>query len=144
MEELYGTDLKLLFEPRTDYAGLGADLSVNTKGDLQTARGRENLGQAILHRILTRKGELGDIGHPDYGSRLHELIGEPNNERTRELLRMYVKECISQEPRVRDTVSIKIGVPKDNPHAVLLDIAVLPIKSTVPMNLVLPFFLEVA
>jgi len=142
-EELYGTDLKLFMETRAEYMGLGADLLVNKKGDLQTVSGRENLGQAILHRLLTRKGELRDLGHPDYGSRLHELIGEPNNERTRELVRLYVKECISQEPRVQDIKSLTVSVQKDNPHVVLLDLTVLPIKSNVPMNVVFPFYLEV-
>jgi len=143
-KELLGKDLKLFMEMRAEYLGLGADLSVSKKGDLETVSGRENLGQAILHRLLTRKGELGEIGHPDYGSRLHELIGEPNNERTRDLVRLYTKECMSQEPRVKDIVSLKVNVPKENPHAVLLDITVLPIKSNVPMNVVFPFYLEVA
>lgn len=143
-EELYGTDLKLIMEIRPEYMGLGADLLVNKKGDLQTATGRENLGQAILHRLLTRRGELGDIGHPDYGSRLHELIGEPNNERTRELVRLYAKECISQEPRVQDIKSLTVSVQKGDSHVVLLDVTVLPIKSNVPMNVVFPFYLEVA
>ena len=142
-EELYGTDLKLFMETRSEYMGLGADLLVNQKGDLQTVSGRENLGQAILHRLLTRKGELRDIGHPDYGSRLHELIGEPNNERTRELVRLYVKECISQEPRVQDIKSLTVSVQKGNPYVVLLDLTVLPTKSNVPMNVAFPFYLEV-
>ncbi len=143
-EERYGTDLKLHMETRPEYMGFGADLFVSRKGDLQTVSGRKNLGQAILHRLLTRRGELGDIGHPDYGSRLHELIGEPNNERTRELVRLYAKECIMQEPRVQDIKSLTVSVQKGNPYAVLLDITVLPIKSNVPMNVVFPFYLEVA
>lgn len=142
-EELYGTDLKLIMETRPEYMGLGVDLLVNKKGDIQTASGRENLGQAILHRLLTRRGELGDIGHPDYGSQLHDLIGEPNNERTRELVRLYAKECIMQEPRVQDIKSLTVSVQKGNQHVVLLDITVLPIKSNVPMNVVFPFYLEV-
>lgn len=142
-EDLLGTDLKLLIEARPEYLGLGADIMVSKKGDLQAASGRANLGQAIMHRLLTRKGEIGDLGHPEYGSRLHELIGKPNNEMTRELVRLYVKECISQEARVQDIVNITVIVPGDNPNAVLLDITVLPIKSSVPMNVVFPFYLEV-
>jgi phage baseplate assembly protein W len=142
-EKLLGTDLKFILEPGPEYGGLGLDLLVSKKGDLQTVSGRENLGQAILHRMMTRQGELVDIGHPDYGSRLHELIGEPNNESTRDLVRLYIKECISQEPRVQDIVSLLVNVHKDNPHAVLVDITVLPIKSNVPMNVVFPFYLEV-
>jgi len=142
-EELLGTDLKIILETRPEFMGLGADLSVSRKGDLQVAEGRENLGQAIMHRMLTRRGELSDLGHPDYGSRLHELIGEPNNQGTRELVRLYAKECILQEPRVKDIVSLAVSVPPDNPHIVILDITVMPIKSSVPMNVVFPFYLEV-
>jgi phage baseplate assembly protein W len=142
-EKLLGTDIKFILESGPEYCGLGLDLLVSKKGDLQTVSGRENLGQAILHRMMTRQGELIDIGHPDYGSRLHELIGEPNNESTRDLVRLYIKECISQEPRVQDIVSLLVNVHKDNPHAVLVDITVLPIKSNVPMNVVFPFYLEV-
>lgn len=142
-EELLGTDLKFIVEPGPEYSGLGLDILVSKKGDLQTVSGRENLGQAVLHRMMTRKGELADIGHPDYGSRLHELIGEPNNESTRDLVRLYIKECLSQEPRVQDIVSLLVNVHRDNPHVVMVDITVLPIKSNVPMNVVFPFYLEV-
>lgn len=142
-EELLGTDLKFIVEAGPEYSGLGLDILVSKKGDLQTVSGRENLGQAVLHRMMTRKGELADIGHPDYGSRLHELIGEPNNESTRDLVRLYIKECLSQEPRVQDIVSLLVNVHRDNPHVVMVDITVLPIKSNVPMNVVFPFYLEV-
>ena len=142
-EELLVTDLKLLIEARPEYMGLGADISVSNSGDLQIQSGFDNLGQAILHRLLTRKGELGDLGHPDYGSRLHELIGEPNNDRTRDLVKLYTKECISQESRVRDILSLTVNVQKGDLHVVLLDVTLLPIKSNVPLNLVLPFYLEV-
>lgn len=140
---MLGTDMKLAIETQPEYLGLGADLMVNKKGDLETVSGRQNLGQAIMHRLFIRRGELAALGHSDYGSRLHELIGEPNNERTRDLVRLYVKECISQEPRVQGIVNVTVSVPKDNPHAVLVDITVLPIKSNIPMNLVFPFYLEV-
>ena len=142
-EELLGTDLKLLIESRPEYLGLGADIMVSKKGDLQVASGRANLGQTIMHRLLTRKGELADLGHPEYGSRLHELIGKPNNETARDLVRLYVRECISQEVRVQDIINITVSVIGDNPHAVRLDITILPIKSSVPMNVVFPFYLEV-
>jgi phage baseplate assembly protein W len=141
--DLYGSDLQLLVESIHEGFGLGVDIHVAKSGDIGTVSGRKNLGQAILHRLLTRKGELIEIGHPDYGSRLHELIGEPNNERTRELVSMYIKECLIQEPRVKEIVELKITPLRDNRSAVTVDITVLPIKSKVPMNLVFPFYLEV-
>ncbi len=142
-EELYGSDIKLKVEVGTDYYGLGADLHVNKSGDLRVVSGRENLGQALLQRLLTRKGELGDLGHPGYGSRLHELVGRPNDQATRDLVRLYAKECVTQEPRVRDVVEIKVSPVAGDPHAVALDITVMPIKSNIPMNLVFPYYLEV-
>ena len=142
-EDIFGTDLMLRVEARQEYLGLGVDLMVSKKGDLGKVSGRENLGQALLHRLLTRKGELAPLGHPEYGSRLYELIGEPNNENTRDLVRLYAKECILQEPRIKDIVAIRAAQRSDDPSAVSLDITVLPVKSSVPMNLVFPFFLEV-
>lgn len=143
-EELYGRDIKLQFELREEYVGLGADLTVGRRGDLQLVSGRENLGQAIVHRILTRQGELVELGHPRYGSRLHELIGRPNNEATRDLVRLYVKECVMQERRVKEIAAIRVTPYSGNPHAVVLDITVVPIKSNVPMNLVFPYYLEMS
>lgn len=136
-EDLLGTDLEL------QISTTGADLIVDRMGDLKTVAGKKNLGQAILHRLMTRTGELGDLGHPHYGSRLHELIGEPNNERTRDLLRLYIKECLAQEPRIQEVVSIKLATFTENAHLVVVDISVLPIKVNTPINLVFPFYLEV-
>ena len=62
---------------------------------------------------------------------------------TRDLIRLYAKECISQEFRVRDIVNITVDVLRDNPNTVIIDITVIPIKSNIPMNVVFPFYLEV-
>ena len=48
--------------------------------DLQLATGVDNITQAIIHRLKTCYGEMASLGHPDYGSRHNELIGEPNTE----------------------------------------------------------------
>jgi phage baseplate assembly protein W len=142
-EELYGSDIKLKVEAGTEYYGLGADLKVDKAGDLQVVSGRENLGQALMQRLLTRRGELSDLGHPGYGSRLHDLVGRPNNQATRDLVRLYAKECVMQEPRVRDIVDIKVSPAVGDAYEVILDITVVPIKSNIPMNLVFPYYLEV-
>ncbi len=142
-EELLGSDLRLQIQPYTESGGIGIDLFVGRGGDLTMAAGRENLGQALLHRLLTRRGELAEIGHPDYGSRLHELIGEPNNSGTRDRVKLYVKEAVAQELRVKDVIEIRVLPLKEDPTVVTVDLTVLPIHSTVPMNLVFPFYLEV-
>ena len=76
------------------------DLSAGTGGDLDTTTGRANLAQAIINRLLTRRGELAQLGHPEYGSRLHELVGELNNLRLRALAELYIRDCLAQESRI--------------------------------------------
>src|ERR1700712_3346313 len=68
--------------------------------DLAAVSGRENLGQALIVRLLTPRGALAPLGHPAYGSRLVELIGRENNATTRNLARLYVIQALSEEPRV--------------------------------------------
>lgn len=137
LKQMLGRDLKLADEE------LGSDLALGPTGDLEMIGDEYNLSQAIINSLRTRRGELSDLGHPNYGSRLYELIGEPNNERTRNLARMYASECIVREPRVQEIVDITVNTPKDDPYRIDLDIAVLPIGSSTPLNIVFPFYLEV-
>ena len=141
-KEMLGKDLKLV-DDLYDLT-LGSDLAISPNGDLETVGEEYNLGQAIINRLKTRPGELTDIGHSLYGSHLYELVGEPNNERTRELAKLYARESIAQDPRVKEIVSITINVPKADPHRIDINISVLPIGTTTVLNIVFPFYLEVA
>jgi phage baseplate assembly protein W len=132
-----GSDLKIVDEE------LGSDLALSPKGDLDIVKEEYNLGQAIINRLRTRRGELANLGHLNYGSRLHELVGEPNNERTRELAKAYVRECIMQDPRIKEIVNISIKPHKDDNRRVDIDITVLPIGKSTALNIVFPFYLEV-
>ena len=76
------------------------------RGDLVLASVRANLTQAILNRLFTRQGALTGLGHPDYGSRLYQLIGEPNTQRTRILAEMYIRESLAGEPRIAEIVAL--------------------------------------
>ncbi|MFZ4849337.1 MAG: DUF2634 domain-containing protein [Caldilinea sp.] len=80
-------------------------------GDLRLTRGRANLAQAILNRLFTRQGELAALGHPDYGSRLYQLIGEPNTRRTHALADLYLRESLAEEERVAEIIDITITPP---------------------------------
>jgi len=71
-----------------------------TRTDLATIVGRENLGQAVILRLLTPRGELAALGHPTYGSRLHELVGRQNTETTRNLVKLHILESLQQEARI--------------------------------------------
>lgn len=87
------------------------DLQQSVRSDLATVEGRQNLVQAILNRLLTRQGELSTLGHPKYGSRLHTLIGEPNNLRVRGMADAYIREALAQERRVSKINFISFDAP---------------------------------
>lgn len=70
--------------------------------DLAVMSERENLAQALILRLLTPRGSLTELGHAQYGSRLHEIIGERKNDALRNLCRVFVLEVVAQEPRVDD------------------------------------------
>jgi phage baseplate assembly protein W len=134
--ERIGKDLKLRFvEP-------GADLVVTTGGDLDTLEKEDNLVQAIIARLATDEGELTDVGHADYGSRLYGLIGEINNEATRQRIKSVVAGCLFQERRIKEVTSIKVLTDPHDPHRVNIEISVLPIQSGVYLTIVYPFRLE--
>lgn len=77
-------------------------------GDLALVAGRENLGQAVVLRLLTPRGELAALGHPEYGSRLHELVGRVNTETTRNLVKLYVLESLAAEPRIAKVLEVAV------------------------------------
>src|SRR5262245_57940135 len=62
--------------------------------DLDIISGRKNLAQAIVIRLLTPRGELEPLGHPEYGSRLHELVGRENTPTTRNLVKLFILEAL--------------------------------------------------
>jgi phage baseplate assembly protein W len=70
--------------------------------DLDTIAERNNLAQALILRLLTPRGSLASLGHAQYGSRLHEIIGNRKNDALRNLCRAYVLAVVAQEPRVED------------------------------------------
>lgn len=114
--------------------------------DLATSHGRANLVQSLLLRLLTEQGELSALGHPEYGSRHHRLVGEPNTENNRALLKLYVLECLRQEPRLESVVHIEVapgaGRERRDSVDVRLEIKVKSVPD--PLSLVVPFSFQAA
>jgi phage baseplate assembly protein W len=144
----WGTDLRLLedLEHQND-RNRGSDLFTRQrpetgKKDLETLSGTENLQQALLLRFLTQMGELAILGHPDYGSRLYELIGELNNETNRNRAKLFVLQALAAEPRVKEVISLLVTQNRLNRTQIDIDIFLMPIDSDTPLNLVFPFSLE--
>ena len=76
--------------------------------DLSVSSDLDNLRQAIEIRLLTPKGELAALGHADYGSRLPDLIGQPNTDTNRNLAKLYVIEALKQERRIEKVVAVDV------------------------------------
>ena len=106
------------------------------------ADGLANLEQALANRIKTHKGELSALGHPDYGSRHHELIGEPNVERTRHLIKLYVLQALRDEARIEQVLSARVMAEHQPPReTVRIELELRVRGQAHPLNLVLPFSL---
>ncbi|MBV8749335.1 MAG: GPW/gp25 family protein [Candidatus Eremiobacteraeota bacterium] len=145
--ELFGADLRLLgnLERQSD-RDRGSDLFVAKRAvtgsaqsdpiDLETIAGRDNLQQALLLRFMTRVGELAVLGHPDYGSRLSELIGELNDDTRRNLAKLYTLEALQAEPRVAKVLSVTATQNPADRTRVDVNVKLQAIDSPTPLNFV--------
>ncbi len=111
MADALKTDLRLVF----GYDEV--DLELGDR-DIETVDGLGNLVQALRLRLLIDQGELSGLGHPRYGSRVRDLIGEPLNSANLELLRRYVRQALLQDPRVDEVTQVKVQ-PKDESGEVI-------------------------
>jgi phage baseplate assembly protein W len=132
--KLFGIDLLL-----ASRAG-GYDLVPDYQGDIALTQSTDNISQALTLRILVRRGELARLGWPDFGSRVHELIGEPNNLRTRTRLMAFARNAIERDPRVVEITNIK-AEPTER-SLVRLEIDIQLINEPNPLNLVVAIDLE--
>lgn len=110
--------------------------------DLAVAARTTAADQLLANRLKTQKGELAALGHPDYGSRHHELLGEPNTERTRNLVKAHVLEALSHEPRIERILRCEVSAAHRPPRDVVrIEIEVRLHRDPVPRSLVVPFSL---
>lgn len=79
------------------------DLDADENGDFLVYNGRDNLKQALEHRVDVERGEL--MWHPEYGSLHHALIGTVNGPTASSLAAKYISATLKADPRVQDVVS---------------------------------------
>ena len=145
----FGTDLKLLNnldrtkssrDPAND---LFTRIRVETsQTDLDIHSDVDNLVQALMLRFLTPVGEMELLGHPEYGSRLFELIGELNSETNRNRAKLFTLQALQTEPRVKEVRSVDVTQNRADPTRMDIRVSLLPVDSDTLLNLVFPFFLE--
>lgn len=155
-DALFGNDLRLLGDvftaeqrergsdlytaPRPQAAQPGSETA--SPQDLQRVGGVADLMQALIMRFLTQVGELAHLGHPTYGSRLHELVGQPNTETTRNQAKLFALQALLEEPRVAKVTSIDVQTDRQRPTWVEIRARVLAIDEVTELNLVFPVPLE--
>ncbi|HEX2028732.1 MAG TPA: GPW/gp25 family protein [Nitriliruptorales bacterium] len=141
----FGIDIRLLGDlQRQSQRELGADLRTvirpaSSAVDLEPVSGVENLQQALLLRLLTPTGELAALGHPDYGSRLHELIGEPNTQTNRNRARLFALRALLAEPRIEEVRSLAVTTRRDRPNRIDIEARLAVLDEDTDLNLVFPF-----
>lgn len=133
---LFGNDLQLYERAE------GLDLLLGANGDVSIAAGNDNIIQALVLRLRIRKGELAPLGWPEAGSRLYELIGEPNNTRTHVKLMAFARQAIERDPRVIEVETIQAQALPGERFVVRLNMDVLLISEPYPLNLVVDINLE--
>ncbi|HOU40211.1 MAG TPA: GPW/gp25 family protein [Promineifilum sp.] len=144
----WGADLRLLDNLlQQNDLDVGKDLFVTERletgqSDLETVVADDNLKQALLLRFLTRRGELEPLGHPTYGSRLFDLLGERNTLANRNRAKLYVLEALAMEPRVAEVLSVQVETNHAEPTQIDISVRLRPIYADTVLNLVFPFFLE--
>jgi phage baseplate assembly protein W len=107
MSDLFKTDLRLVFANQDSEMTVDLEQSGNS---LDSISGIDNLAQALTMRLLIDQGELTQLAHPRYGSRLKELLGETLDTANLELMRRYVKHTLLSDPRVAEVIQVQVKV----------------------------------
>lgn len=138
--DLFGSDLAL----RDGAEGLDLTVAgpVGWAGDLALRSGNDNIVQALSLRLRVRKGELAPLAWPDFGSRLHELIGEPDLPRTRLKAQAFAREAVEADARVQEVLATQAWAIPGERAVLRLALEVLLIEQQTPLNLVFDLALE--
>ncbi len=102
-QDSFGLDLRLVWPGEKD-----TPPAATANGHPHELENEANLAQALLMRLLVDRGELAALSHPPYGSRIHELIGEPMDRANLNLLGRLVREALRADPRVREVVRVVV------------------------------------
>jgi phage baseplate assembly protein W len=92
--EIYGTDY--------DSQGL-----LTSSGDIGLVTELTNAEQAIHNRLMTRLGTYPTID-TEYGSEVHQILGEKTTPELINELSVYIQNCMLEEPRVYSIITNEI------------------------------------
>lgn len=130
----FGTDIA--WHEAAGGADFGLQGPAGASGDIARASGNANAVQALTMRLKVRQGELAPLGWPAYGSRLHELIGEPDLPRTRLKAQAFARDAVEADPRVAKVESVDVVRIRGEREVLRLSIGVRLIDQPTPLDLV--------
>lgn len=90
-EQMYGIDEALDVEGNMPDQGTG---------DIVLAKGMDNMEMQLRHRMMTLRGELTELGHPEYGSLVPTFIGKANTPVWQERILIECQLTVLDDPRV--------------------------------------------
>lgn len=97
-----GKDLDItplpLSQRKTGYRGEILELKGDNDGKLALVKGVENLKQSLFIRLITPRG--GYLGHPDYGSRIQDYLGNKNSEENSVMIDVEIERTLRSDARV--------------------------------------------
>lgn len=126
----FGADLDVDLADRVSLP-LSKDLVAHAEGRLGAVRGRRQLVQALLIRLITRRGELAYA--PAFGSRLHELSGAPNTPATRARAAAIVREALAGERRIASIDRVDVTVSPHDRGTLAVDVYATPAEGGAPI-----------
>ena len=111
MIDIYGTDIK-------------SDWSF-TNGDINLVSGHDNMGQAIKNRLESDLDTY-DLFYLEYGGELFEHMGDKNNPRIHEYIRIEIEHILDQEPRIDN---LECTVTKTDKDTIECKLKIKPVQS---------------
>ena len=121
-----------------DWIGKGIkvpELFNKVSGDINTNSGSDRIKQSIYYILTTIQGERFFL--PEFGSKLHLLVFEPNDLILRDLVQVYIKDALRKwEPRIQ-VLSVTCANEYDN--ILYVDIHYLIKATNMQENYVFPF-----
>jgi phage baseplate assembly protein W len=134
----------VFIEPERAFLGVGLAFPVAAATDggaVAMAAAEEDIRQSI-RIILSTSGER--AMRPDFGAGLRDLVFEPINRTTMELVRFRVEQALTRwEPRI-DTVEVRVSASDAARGRLDVDINYRVRATNTFYNLVFPFYLEEA
>jgi len=89
----------------------GGMIEPDGAGDMLLCDGLPNLRQALVHRVVTERGEL--LYHPGYGSLIKRLLGTVNGPTASILAAQYARAAVESDERIHEVTDVTAEVVGD-------------------------------